>query len=100
MAARAGTDHTGRPGRRHQGWRSGPDPSPGSEAGSGAVREVAGRSETVGIGSMTVVMAAMVTVEPARPVHVACGPRWRVLKAIPRSTAHWEEAATSHSARP
>ena len=48
---------------------------------------------------MTVVMAAMVTVEPARPVHVACGPRWRLLKAMRRSTEHWEEVAISHSAR-
>src|ERR1700677_3053170 len=99
MAARAGTDHTGRPGRRHQRWRSGPDPSPASVSVSDAIWEIAGRSETAGIGSMTVVMAAMVTAEPARPVHVACGPRWRLLKAMYRSTEHWEEVATSHSAR-
>src|ERR1700678_1967117 len=95
MAARAGTDHTGRPGRRHQRWRFAPDSSPVSVTGSGAVREGAGRCEAAGIGSMTVVMAAMVTVEPAPPVHVACGPRWRLLKAMRRSTEHWEVAATS-----
>src|ERR1700689_2906029 len=100
MAARAGTDHAGRPGRRHHGWRSDapPAPEPLLLSGSGAVGEIAGRCATAGTGSMTVVMAAMVTAAPARPVHVACGHRWSVRR---RSTAgpDWEDRATSHSAR-
>ena len=98
MAARAGTDQTGRPGRRHHGWRSDAAPCAPFGFGIGLAGEVAGRSETAGMGSMTVVMAAMVTVAPARPVHVACGPRWSLLKAMHRGR-DWEDRATSHSAR-
>ena len=87
MAARAGTDQTGRPGGRHHGWRSDAPRAPErpSVPGSRRAGAVAEGSETAGTGSMTVVMAAMVTAAPARPVRFACGPRGRLLMATSSS---------------
>src|SRR5580700_8236388 len=97
MAARAGTDHTGRPGRpgrRHHAWLSDspPAPAPLSVAKSGVA--VAGRSETAGTGSMTVVMAVMVTAPPACPVHVGCGRR----RSVPRARRPFRLVGQSHLA--